>query len=224
MFTKSKAYICAVVLVVVLSGSGFVVPDASHQPVISNPANNPFSAPVDFYGKAIDVLGLFGQQKISETGRNLVNANGIYHAPGVLVDRNSPADRLYIYVVDSGNNRVLGFNFNCAHGNTCQMDGSKPADIVIGQPNMTTASCNGDNNLGFTRSPAASTLCLLGYPLANNTAEAWMRINIDVDSQGNLYVPDVWNNRVLKFNQPLSPDRTVGKETQLQITSGVRIP
>ena len=152
-----------------------------------------------------------GRKKIHETGRNLVDGNGIYHAAGVVVDRNSPADRLYIYVVDTGNNRILGFNFNCADPSTCQMDRSRPADVVIGQPLMTTASCNGDNNLGFNRSPDASTLCLLGYPLANNTAEAWMRVNIDVDSQGNLYVPDVWNNRVLKYNQPLSLDKTDGK-------------
>src|SRR5688572_5956628 len=139
MFTKSTTYICAVVLVTLLSGSRFVVPDDSHRPVIPNPANSPLSAPVDYYGKAIDVLGIFGQQKISETARNSVNGNGVYHAPGVLVDRNSPADRLYIYVVDSGNNRILGFNFNCAHSSTCQMDGTRAANIVIGQPDMTAA-------------------------------------------------------------------------------------
>src|SRR6185369_12298666 len=100
---------------------------------------------------------------------------------------------------------------SCPQGTPCPMDGTRPADIVLGQPGMTTASCNGDNNLGFTRPPTASTLCLLGYPLANNTAEAWMRVNIDVDGQGNLYVPDYWNNRVLKFNQPLSSDKTGGK-------------
>jgi hypothetical protein len=211
MFFRSKIHICIALCTVILFQMVFTVLDKASAFATFKPTNSLFSAPVNYYGKSIDILRLFGQQNISETGRNLVNGNGIYHAPGVLVDRNSPSDRLYIYVVDSGNNRVLGFNFNCAHSNTCQMDGSKLADIVLGQPDMTTASCNGDNNLGFNQSPTASALCLLGYPLANNTAESWMRNNIDLDSQGNLYVPDVWNNRVLKFNQPLSADQTGGK-------------
>ena len=166
---------------------------------------------IDYYGKSINILGLLGQKLISETGRNEVSDNGIYHAPGAIVDRNSPSDRLYIYVADSGNNRILGFNLSCPHGGTCDLDESVRPTIVIGQPNMSLASCNGDNNLGFTRSPSASTLCLLGYPLANNTAESWMRLNIDVDSQGNLYIPDFWNNRVLRFNQPLNADTSEGK-------------
>jgi hypothetical protein len=152
-----------------------------------------------------------GQAELSETGRNLVTANGIYHAPGVVVDRNAPADRLYIYVVDSGNNRILGFDIDCPTGTTCPLDGTRPADIVLGQPGMDTGSCNGDNNLGFTLAPSASCLCLLGYPLANNTAESWMRLNIDIDGEGNVYVPDTYNNRVLRYNAPLSPDKTGGK-------------
>jgi sugar lactone lactonase YvrE len=202
---------CAIVFCLIFLALIFL--DARHNSAFSfsDTHSSNTLTPIDYYGKSIDVLRLFGQQKISETGRNLVNGNGIYHAPGVLVDRNSPSDRLYIYVVDTGNNRILGFNFNCVHDSTCKKDGSKPADIELGQPDMTTASCNGDNNLGFTKSPTASTLCLLGYPLANNTAESWMRVNVDVDSQGNLYVPDFWNNRVLKFNQPFSADKTTGK-------------
>ena len=181
---------------------------ASHA---TNAEATSLNSPIDYYGRSIDQLVLLGQDKIGETGRNKVGPNGIYHASGVLVDRNAPADKLYIYVADTGNNRILGFDYSCEISGTCQMDGTRPASIVLGQPDMTTASCNGDNNLGFNQSPTSSTLCLIGYPFTNNTAEYWMRTNIDVDSQGNLYVPDVWNNRVLKFNQPLSADKTDGK-------------
>ncbi len=166
---------------------------------------------VDYYGRSVQVLRLLGQEKISETGRNKVGDSAIYHAPGVLVDRNSPSDRLYVYVVDSGNNRILGFNLACAGGGACTLDESGRPSLVFGQPDMSLASCNGDNNLGFNKAPSAQSLCLLGYPLANNTAESWLRINLDVDRYGNLYVPDVWNNRVLRFNQPFSADHTGGK-------------
>src|SRR5215216_238279 len=211
MFIKAKIHLYFLITSSVLLGLISFSSLPAGASATSRPAEGVLSSPVDYYGKSIDVLGLFGQEKISETGRNRVDGNGIYHGAGVLVDRNSPSDRLYVYTVDTGNSRILGFNFNCAHSSTCQMDGSQPADVVIGQPGMSSAACNGDGNLGFNGSPAASTLCLLGYPLANNTAESWMRVNIDVDSQGNLYVPDFWNNRILKYNQPLSPDKTGGK-------------
>ena len=166
---------------------------------------------IDYYGKSIDVLKLLGQDRIGETARNSVSGVGIYHASGVLVDRSASADKLYIYVVDTGNNRILGFDYSCALAGTCQMDGTRPASIVLGQPDMFTASCNGDNNLGFMHAPTSATLCMVGYPFANNIAETWTRTNVDTDSQGNLYVPDIWNNRVLKLNQPFSTDKTGGK-------------
>lgn len=207
MSIQKKLFIMSVFLGVLF---WLVAPPTSSRPPISPVSPLP-QTPIDYYGKSIDVFRLFGQQKISETGRNFVDGNGVYHAAGVLVDPTSPAGRLYIYVVDTGNNRILGFNFTCPDGSTCQMDGSKPADIVLGHADSFSASCNEDNNLGFNKSPTASSLCLLGYPLANNTAETWMRVNIDIDGQGNLYVPDFWNNRVLKFNQPFSADKTNGK-------------
>jgi sugar lactone lactonase YvrE len=167
--------------------------------------------PVTYYGTTIDRLALLGQAEIGETGRNHVGADGIYHAPGVLVDRSAPSGTRRIYVVDTGNNRILGFDYTCEISGTCQMDGSRPADLVIGQPDVAHASCNGDNNLSFNRAPTSGTLCLLGYPYANNTAEYWKRVNLDVDAEGNLYVPDIWNNRVLKYNQPFSADTSDGK-------------
>src|SRR6185437_5264952 len=60
-------------------------------------------------------------------------------------------------------------------------------------------------------SPSASSLCLIDYPERTNNAEYWMRATMDVDSQGDLYVPDIWNNRVLEYYQPFSSDKTGGK-------------
>ncbi|MCL5783952.1 MAG: dockerin type I domain-containing protein [Patescibacteria group bacterium] len=180
---------------------------------------------IDFYGKKVNFLKLFGQKSISETTRNQITGHKIYHASSVVVDISSQPNK--VYVVDSGNNRILGFNGigycsnkssqsctidnDCGSGNTCRVDGTKDADIVFGQADLSSGSCNRDDNLGFTKNPDASTLCLTGYPYANNIAESWLRDNIEVDNQGNLYVPDFWNNRILKFNQPFSQDKTGGK-------------
>lgn len=186
-------------------------PDTRDRAAIAPREESHLADTVDYYGNSVQVLRLLGQTKISETGRNKVGDSGIYHAPGVMVDRSAPHDRLYIYVADSGNNRILGFNLPCTGGGDCVLDEGIRPSLVFGQSDMSLASCNGDNNLGFTKAPSAQSLCLIGYPLANNTAESWMRINLDVDQYGNLYVPDVWNNRVLRFNQPFSDDHTDGK-------------
>ena len=114
-------------------------------------------SPIDYYGLPIDRLVLLGQDQIGETGRNKVGPTSIYHASGVLVDRSTPPDTLHIYVADTGNNRILGFDYSCEISGTCQMSGTVPATLVIGQPDMSSASCNGDNNLGFNRAPTSST-------------------------------------------------------------------
>lgn len=166
-------------------------------PTDSSPLYDEYSKPVE---RDINKLGLFGQKKITESSRNTVSGKKVYHASGVIVDRSSTPNK--IYVVDSGNNRILGFN---------GYEENKDPELVFGQPDLFSASCNHDNNLGIFKKPSPDTLCLVGFPIITNVAEYWMRSNIDVDSEGNLYVPDVWNNRILKYNQPFSEDKSDGK-------------
>lgn len=196
-----------------------------NQTLKSRAATSGAPATIDFYGTQLHMLKLFGQNKITENSRNIVNGKGIYHAAGVVVDKSSRPNK--VYVVDSGNSRVLGYNgagvcsnnasqsctadSDCGSGNSCKIDGTKDPDIVLGHDNLTDGACNGDNNLGFTKNPSAKTLCLVGYPYTSNIAESWARHNPAVDGQGNFYIVDGFNNRVLKFNQPLSADKTGGK-------------
>src|SRR3989338_3413335 len=165
----------------------------SPTPYISCP-----SGQTAFYDKCVSTLMLFGQRSFKETAHNKPTAGSLYHASGVAVDYTSTPPK--IYVVDSGNNRVLGFN-----------GFSSSATLVFGQPDFEGSSCNGDNNIGMFQPPNASTLCLTQYPVGTNVAEQWMHTNLEVDNAGNLYVVDVSNNRVVKYNQPFSGDKTNGK-------------
>ena len=122
---------------------------------------------------------------------------------GVVVDRSVDPGRAYVW--DAGNNRILGIDLAGCYS------GSSPcsADIVIGQPSVSDHSaCNGDSGLqGYpVRSSArADTLC--GVPDYSLSAwEAHTFVTMAVDSSGALYVPDSFNHRILKYENPFRND------------------
>ena len=191
----------------------------------------------DFYGTCIEQLSLFGQASWKETARGAVLGHTLgWHASGLAVDRSAKPNR--IYVADTSNNRILGFrslgvcsaaaliectnDSDCAPSaaGTCTISGAfswpfnpsfRDADIVIGQPDSHRSACNDDDNVGVYGPASASTLCLMQKPAVDNVAESWQFMNFDVDAQGNLYVTDRHNNRVLGYWQPFSSDLTGGK-------------
>lgn len=185
----------------------------------------PFVPEGSLYNPTLRVLKLFGQPAITQSSRNKTTGYKTDHGPGVIVDNSSRPNK--VYVVDTGNNRVLGYNgigfcsnnqtqscttnSDCGTKNTCTIDGRKNADIAFGQPDLVSGACNRDNNIGVFKQPNTNTLCFLPYPLGTNTAEFQQRINIDVDSAGNVYSIDTQNNRVLKYNQPFSTNSANGK-------------
>jgi len=154
---------------------------------------------IDFYGRKKNVLRMFLQTSFKEASPGSIGGSGMYHAAGVVVDRASMPNHLY--VVDSGNSRILGF----------RSPESSKADIVFGQPDMHSGAANGDCNVGAFGPTRADQLCLMAYPFGTNTAEQWMFLNPDCDSEGNLYVPDIYNNRVLMYRSPFSADKSGGK-------------
>jgi uncharacterized protein (TIGR03437 family) len=85
-----------------------------------------------------------------------------------------------LYVADSGNNRVLGYRYST------QLIAGAPADIIIGQvdrfSNQAQNPANGGRQTGL-----------------NNPT------GIAVDANGNLYVADTGNNRILRYPQPFNP-------------------
>ena len=89
----------------------------------------------------------------------------------------------HLYVADTGNNRILGFN------DFTHMQDGQAADIVIGQPDLFRVQIN--------------------YPTNDPTMPNQQGLNgptsLVVDSAGNLYVADTFNSRILRFPTPFNP-------------------
>ncbi|HTW63902.1 MAG TPA: hypothetical protein VME17_04760 [Bryobacteraceae bacterium] len=87
-----------------------------------------------------------------------------------------------LYVIDAGNNRILRYPRPFA-----QTSSPLTVDLVIGQPDLSSGSPNGGQT-----APTASTLAL-------SIGSSVYRAGLAFDSQGNLWVADAGNNRVLEF-------------------------
>lgn len=100
---------------------------------------------------------------------------------------------------------------DCYPGNFCDLteDPGRPADIVLGQPGFDGQSAgNGDSTCQTFpyRAPAsAATLCLT-HPTQISIGETVVWTSMTVDSAGDLFVPDVFNNRVLRYDYPFAND------------------
>ncbi len=191
----------------------------------------------EYYGACLQTFRFFGQPNYRETMQNQPTGHSVYHAGGVLVDRSVQPNR--VYVIDAGDSRVLGFaslgtcaaesdrpctgDGDCAAGDPCLVDPQRDADLIFGQPDAMSGTCNGDNNWGHMRPPTAETLCLMNYPLGTNVSEQWRSNNFEVDATGNFYLMDVYNNRVLRYNDPFSPDPSDGRgDTRADVVWGQR--
>lgn len=113
------------------------------------------------------------------TALNLLEGREFYSPLAVAVDAtSSPA---IIYVVDAGNNRVLGWKDYSTYTN------GATADIVLGQRDLYS-------NLSYTGTALAS----FGSGLYSPSA-------VVVDKHGNVFVMDSGNNRVLRYPTPAAP-------------------
>ena len=137
----------------------------------------------------------FGMIQFNET-----TAKTTFNPSGVFVDQHN--DTLYLW--DDGNNRILVVH------NVSRAQSGQGADMVLGQPDFHHTACNGDSNWqsynwrggSMPVLPSASCLCGLIYD-AQSPAETESAASMASDSQGNLYVPDYFNNRVLRYDYPV---------------------
>lgn len=115
-----------------------------------------------------------GQLKFNHSGLNLIEGREFWGPQGVALDTSISPPRLY--VVDTGNNRVLGWQNAYSFAN-----GAK-ADIVVGQVDFVTTQYLG---------PGTTQTSGLHSPVA-----------AAVDRWGNLWVADAGNNRILRYKRP----------------------
>lgn len=166
---------------------------------------------------------ILGQPNFSQISFNEVVGNRLFNPGGVYVDRSMEPNR--VYVNDGGNNRVLGFSAlgkctagsnsgqDCTTdsdcpGSTCQIEAERPADIVLGQPSFNSSACNGDSSYQtYPEAPLASAESLCGQvEVIVSPSENGSMYTMATDPQGNLYVPDLYNNRILRYDDPFNTD------------------
>ena len=137
----------------------------------------------NFIGTAANPLGADG------IGPNVVEGRELNLPSAVAVDNSvSPPN---VYIADSGNNRVLGFQY------VTQLKPGSFADVIIGQTDRFGNQIQGGGNRSTgLNSPGG----------------------LAVDSAGNLYVADTGNNRILRYANPLaqpgaavSPNMVIGQ-------------
>src|SRR5439155_9346374 len=129
---------------------------------------------------------VLGQDSFASNQPNLIEGREFNFNVLGLIDSalalDTTGDAPHLYVSDPGNHRVLGFK------DARTLKAGDAADIVIGQPDFATAMCNYPS--GVLDKPTQSSLC---RPLG-----------LAVDKDGNLYVADSLNGRVLRFPTPFS--------------------
>jgi uncharacterized protein (TIGR03437 family) len=163
----------------------------------------PYDSPNSIHGKEFN----FGPVS-SSSYDSMVAAGGYPPEPydaGIAVAVDSSTGMPHLYISDPSNHRVLGFADARKAGPGVQ------ADIVIGQPNMSSAVCNyggvaNPATEALPRQPTQSSLC---YPTG-----------LAADPSGNLFVADSSNGRVLRFPAPFAAGNSSQKANLVLGQSG----
>ncbi len=170
------------------SGSGGSTSTPTPTSSSSGPTATP--TPAGGPGAAFETIATreIGQADFLRDGQNAISQFGFSGPGSVAIDRSSAT--IHLYVADPGNNRVLGYL------NAESLASGAPADIVVGQPDLFSNGCNFQPSFALT-GPSNLTLC---GPQ-----------NVAVDRNGNLYVSDSTNNRVLIYSNPFAIFQATGR-------------
>ena len=125
---------------------------------------------------------VLGQLVFTHSTPNLVDAVGLSNPVAVAIDTSASPN--HIYVADSDNERILGWNDAATFAN------GAPADLVIGQPDFLSSVCT-----PFI----AGSICICNPTTADSLCNP---SGVAVDKGGNLYVSDNLRSRVLGYSNP----------------------
>jgi uncharacterized protein (TIGR03437 family) len=174
------------------------------------------------YNSASRVLGqtdyIYNGANLLE-GRELWLASAQFAGAGIAFDTSSCTLGLnvaacttppYLYIADTLNNRVLGFKNGLSVGVNSMNQLAQTADIVIGQADRF------HNVIDYA--PANTTSSTLVQPTATGL---YRPVGLAVDKNGNLWVADSGNGRVVRFpkpfaqaaNQPQTADTVLGQNS-----------
>ncbi len=134
---------------------------------------------------------VWGQADFSSNGIDQVKPSGMDYPSKVAIDYTRTPFALY--VSDTANNRVLIWK------DAANFHSGDPADMVIGQPNLSSGFANVDTPGGQT--PTSTSLSAPS--------------GLVVDFAGNLWVADSGNNRVLHYIRPVGQTGRIAADTVL---------
>ena len=167
------------------SANELFIADSQNNRVITMPQSS------SGFGAATSVLG---QDRLTANSVNLIEGKEFYFSAGngTLGDAGIALDTTgstpHLYVADPYNHRVLAFY------DIRKISPGQKADLVIGQPDGTTALCN---YIGGATTPGGNSNLLTNSSLCSPR-------DVLVDPLGNLYVADTGNSRVLRFPAPFA--------------------
>lgn len=180
---------------VFLNGEMWVADTGNHR-VLAYPSSSGFA-----YENAHRVLGQVGMDlnaiNLVEGRELFLAASNTTRGAGIVVDTTSVPN--HVYVADYLNNRVLGFRDSRQVGGDARTLLNSTADLYIGQPDQFHSDVNYPN----------------ADPLQPSQQGLFGPVGLAIDAEGNLYVADSGNSRVLRFPKPFDQASTVTQSADL---------